>query len=62
MSKMLLARGSGEHGMLIEMLHRRGFVVRSLGGGLYEVTKDSKVCFRGSAGEIHRWLRSKATA
>jgi hypothetical protein len=62
MSRMLLTRGGGDHGLLIDLAHRRGFRVHVRGVDLYEVTKNNKCCFRGTAAEVHRWLRSKVAA
>jgi hypothetical protein len=60
MSKLLTTpRGADEHGLLMDLAHRRGFVVRSLGDGLYEVEKGGARCLKGTAAEVHRWLRDK---
>ena len=62
MSKMSTTpRGTDEHGMLVDMLARRGFRVH-VRGDLYEITKDNRYCFRGTAAEVHRWLRSRVAA
>jgi hypothetical protein len=60
-----MPRGTDEHGLLIDLAHRRGFVVRPLndGGGIYEIIeKNGKMVYRGTAAEVHRWLRSKVVA
>jgi hypothetical protein len=62
MSRMLATRGGGEHGLLIDLAHRRGFCVRALGDDDYEVEERGKRRFRGTAPEVHRWLRSKVAA
>jgi hypothetical protein len=64
MSGMLTKpRGTDEHGLLIDLAHRRGFVVHSLGGGLYQIEKKSgERCLKGTAAEVHRWLRSRVAA
>ena len=60
MSKMLTADGGGVHGMLVDLAHRLGFRVHVRGVDLYEVTENNKYRFRGSAPQVHRWLRDKA--
>ena len=55
-------RGTDEHGMLIDMLARRGFRVHTRSDGVFEVTENNRYCFRGIAAEVHRWLRSRAAA
>jgi hypothetical protein len=63
MSRLLTApRGADEDGRLIDLGHRRGFVVRALGDGVYEVESGGKRCFKGSAPEVHRWLRDRKGA
>ncbi len=60
MSKLLTTpRGTDEHGRLIDLAHRRGFRVRALDGGIYRVEQAGEVCFKGSAAEVHRWLRDR---
>jgi hypothetical protein len=61
MSRMLLTRGGGDHGLLIDLAHRLGLRVH-VRGDLYEVTKNNICCFCGTAAEVHRWLRSKVAA
>jgi hypothetical protein len=59
MSRLLVRPGTDEHGLLIDLAHRRGFRVRELDGGDYRVERAGEVCFKGSAAEVHRWLRDK---
>jgi hypothetical protein len=61
MSQMLVTPGTDAHGMLIDLCARRGYRVHVRNNDQFEITKDNKCCFRGSAGEVHRWLRSKTT-
>jgi hypothetical protein len=39
------------------LAHRRGFVVRALGDGTYQVEKGGERRFKGSAAQVNRWLR-----
>jgi hypothetical protein len=58
MSRVLATpRGADEHGLLMDLAHRRGFVVRALGDGTYQVEKGGERRFKGSAAQVNRWLR-----
>jgi hypothetical protein len=54
-------RGTDEGSLLIDLAHRRGFVVRALGDGVYEVEGGGKRCFKGSAAQVNGWLRDRQT-
>jgi hypothetical protein len=55
-------RGTSEGDLLIDLAHRRGFHVRATGDGIYEVERGGARCFKGTAAEVHRWLRDKKGA
>jgi hypothetical protein len=57
MAMLRVTPGTDEHGLLVDLAHRRGFVVRALSSGGYEVEQRGERRFRGSAAEVHRWLR-----
>jgi hypothetical protein len=60
MSRLLVRPGTDDHGMLIDLAHRRGFIVHALGAGIYQVERrDGERCLKGSAAEVHRFLRSR---
>jgi hypothetical protein len=59
--KLRITPGTDEHGLLIDLAHRRGFCVHTLGGGVFSVEKNGgERCFKGSAAEVHRWLRGRS--
>jgi hypothetical protein len=61
MSRLLTTPpGTDEHGLLINLAQRRGFVVRALGDSIYEIEKGGERRFRGTAARVNRWLREKA--
>jgi hypothetical protein len=45
-----------EHGALIDLASRRGLYIRATGDVLM-IEKGGKVVFRGTAAQVHRWLR-----
>jgi hypothetical protein len=46
----------------MDLAHRLGFCVRALGGGVFQIEKKGERCFKGTAAEVHRWLRSRVAA
>jgi hypothetical protein len=61
MSRMpTTSRGDDEHGLLMDLAQRRGFFVRALGDGLYQVEQAGERRFKGTAAQVHRFLRSQA--
>jgi hypothetical protein len=59
-SRLLITPGTDEHGLLIDLAQRRGFVVRALGDGFYQIERAGERRFRGTAAQVTRWLREKA--